>query len=199
MAVYASDIIETAKSFLNKLTYSFGSDNITGGTGDCSSYTEYVYSVYGLNIGADTSAQYTNSIAIEDSERLPGDLVFFKDTYNSGKINGVSHVGISLGGDKFIHLGNSGCKINSLTEDYYKSHYLATHRVKEVTYDITADESKDIPGDSKKANTAGLKWWGDVVRVVVIILLIITAIVFTASSFGFKISDIVKEVKKANG
>ena len=49
---------------------------------------------------------------------LPGDLVFFRD--GSGNVH---HVGMSLGGDKFVHAPHTGdvVKVSSLNERYYAS------------------------------------------------------------------------------
>ena len=56
------DIVNTAKNLKNKgIKYSFGSTNIEGGKGDCSSFTQYVYRKNGVLIGRDTQAQYTTS------------------------------------------------------------------------------------------------------------------------------------------
>ena len=177
-----NDIIKTAESYVGKLNYVFGSDNIEGGTGDCSSFTEYIYSCYGLNIGPNTEAQYTNTTRVQENDRQIGDLIFFKNTYNSGHTDGVSHVGIYVGNNEFIHLDESGCRVTSLDNSYYKKHYLSTNRVSNIEIEI--EDKKN----TKKTNDAGLKWWGDIVRIVVIILLIILAVVFLGSAIVTKVN-----------
>ena len=75
------DIINTAKSLKNKgIKYSFGSTNIEGGSGDCSSFTQYVYRKNGILIGRDTQAQYTSKLgkSVDKNNLAIGDLVFFK-------------------------------------------------------------------------------------------------------------------------
>ncbi len=59
------------------------------------------------------------------SELLPGDLVFFRDSTGY-----VHHVGMSLGGDKFIHAPHTGdvVKISSLDEPYYKEQFTGGRR-----------------------------------------------------------------------
>ena len=176
------DIIESAESYIGKIKYVFGSDNIAGGTGDCSSFTEYIFDIYGYNIGPNTATQYVNTTQIAESKRQIGDLVFFKNTYDSGHVDGVSHVGIYAGNNEFIHLCNSGCIKSNLNESYWKEHYLSTNRVRNVDVEI-----EDTITDEDTKTDVGLKWWGDIVRVVVIILLIILAVVFVGSAIGSKV------------
>lgn len=183
-------IIETASGFIGKLKYIFGSDNITGGSGDCSSFTEYVFGVHGYEIGADTSAQYSQGLPVGIDSLEPGDLVFFKNTYNSNKIDGVSHVGIYRGNDEFIHLSSSGCKVSSLNETYWQEHYLDARRVVGIKYEDYSIPSTDAETVTP-ITTDNLVWWGDIVRVVVIFLLIIGAIVFMGVGVG---KNIIKEV-----
>lgn len=185
------DILETAKSYLGKISYVFGSDDINGGTGDCSSFTEHVFAVHGLTIGADTSAQYTQGLPISRHEIKAGDLVFFKDTYDSGKIDGVSHVGIAINKDTFVHLASNGCEVSSLNNSYYKEHYLGARRVHGVSYDgevvfeTTATEQKETTTETD------LKWWGDIVRIVVIVLVVLAMIIFIVIGVG---KDIVLDI-----
>jgi cell wall-associated NlpC family hydrolase len=56
-----------------------------------------------------------------------GDLVFF-DT--GGK--GVSHVGIYVGFDEFVHVSSTdGIIISNLTDKYYSKRFLSARRVME--------------------------------------------------------------------
>ena len=107
--INGNEIVNTAKSLLGKVKYVFGADNIQGGEGDCSSFTRYIYAKNDITIGRDTQSQWTGvGSKVSRSEISVGDLVFFKNTYNSNHTDGVSHVGIYIGGDEFIHLSSSG-------------------------------------------------------------------------------------------
>jgi LysM repeat protein len=93
--------------------------NTTAGF-DCSGFIYYVYNKAGLSI-ARYSAQGYADRSYEVSNPVPGDLVFFSNTYTSG----ISHVGIFLGGDSFIQAADEkhGVIISSLSNPYYKQHF----------------------------------------------------------------------------
>ena len=139
------------------------------------------FQLYGIDIGADTNAQYQQGYSIERAQALAGDLVFFKDTYNSGHIDGVSHVGIMVDSDSFIHLSSGGCKISSLNNSYYNNHFLAIKRLREVDYENV--EHAEIENETaEQVNDTDLKWWGDIVKVVVICLVIGGGVTFLSLS-----------------
>ena len=122
-------ICDTALSKVGQLTYQFGGNNIEGGYGDCSDFTEWVYSCYSVNIGGNTDAQWQQGVSVSYDDAKPADLVFFSGTYSSGYTDGVSHVGIYLGNGRFVHLSNGGCKVDDLkTSHYYSNHLLSSVR-----------------------------------------------------------------------
>lgn len=98
---------------------------------DCSGFTVAVYaSVYGLSIPRVSREQYRNSRKISTTELQEGDLVFF-NTNGSG----VSHVGVYLGNNKFIHASVSkGIMVNDLFESYYLKRYIGAGRVSEKEF-----------------------------------------------------------------
>lgn len=199
MGVSNKQIVETAKEYKGKLKYVFGSDAIDQGTGDCSSFTEHVFALYGIDIGADTNAQYQQGYGVEKENIMAGDLIFFKDTYNSGHLDGVSHVGIAVNNNQFIHLSNSGCTISNLSNNYYASHYLGAKRLREVEYENVTHET--IEETKEETNDLDLKWWGDVVKVVVIVLVIVGGVSFLSISLLGSVKvpqiDTVKKLVKA--
>ena len=203
MGVSNKDIVSTAKHYLGKLKYVFGSDAIESGSGDCSSFSEHVYKVHGIDIGADTNAQYQHGYSVERENAMAGDLVFFKDTYNSGHIDGVSHVGIMVDDTNFIHLSNSGCKVSSLNNNYYNGHFLAVKRLRELEYENVVHEDAITGNETETTNETDLKWWGDIVKVVVIVLVIAGGVTFLSLSFFGAVKvpkvdtvkNLVKEVK----
>ena len=162
-------IKSTAESLIGKVKYVFGGGDIEGGKGDCSDFTQYVFEKNGYQIGGTTEEQYKQGKEVSKSDLQEGDLIFFKDTYDSRYTDGVSHVGIYVGDGKFIHnsSGAGGVTTSKLDSDYYNEHWLGARRV--------TDGSEGSEG-SETSKTTNLIWWGDIVKVVVIALLIILGV-----------------------
>jgi cell wall-associated NlpC family hydrolase len=111
-----SNLIATAKTFS-------GRPYLWGGTAheglDCSGLTYLTYRINGILIERDAGPQYKTSTRVERTSLESGDLVFF-ETYKKG----ASHVGVFLGGSKFIQASSSkGVIVSDLSEDYYKTRY----------------------------------------------------------------------------
>ena len=186
--INATDIITTAKNLKNKgIKYSFGSSNIEGGSGDCSSFTQYVFRKNGIMIGRDTQAQYTNKLAkvVDKNNLAVGDLIFFKNTYNSNNTDGVSHVGIYTGNNNFIHLSSTGVKESSLNEHYWENHYLGAKRFYDVKTTTENTEESNVNTENK---TNDKKFLGvninEVVNSIIIILFIIGGMTLIGLSIG---------------
>lgn len=95
---------------------------------DCSGFTWYVYDrAVGKDIGRTVKAQYKQGKSVSKGSWKPGDVVFFKNTFE----NGLSHNGIYLGGGKFIHAENedTGVVISNLESGYYENHYAGARRM----------------------------------------------------------------------
>jgi cell wall-associated NlpC family hydrolase len=85
-----------------------------------------VYRLNGLQLPRSSSAQWQAGIPINSSQLLKGDLVFFATSGGQR----VSHVGIYVGDNKFLHAPgkNRKIRISSLSGKYYKSRYLGARR-----------------------------------------------------------------------
>lgn len=120
-----SAVVDFAMQYLG-VPYAYGG---TSGSGfDCSGFTMYVYSNFGVSLAHGATPQLNNGTAVSQSELQPGDLVFFFGTYNTS--SAASHVGIYVGGNQFIHASTSrGVIISSLGESYYANRYLTARRV----------------------------------------------------------------------
>jgi cell wall-associated NlpC family hydrolase len=95
---------------------------------DCSEFVCAIYEEYAsIHLPRTTENLYKAGRPIKPGDLAFGDLVFF-DTGGRG----VSHVGIYVGFDEFVHASTSnGVMISNLNEDYYRKRYLGSRRVME--------------------------------------------------------------------
>lgn len=95
---------------------------------DCSGFTWYVYkNAAGVDIGRVVKDQYRRGKKVGRGSWKPGDIVFFKNTGERG----LSHCGIYIKKNKFIHAENekTGVVISTLSSGYYKDHYAGARRI----------------------------------------------------------------------
>lgn len=113
------EIVRTAKSFLG-VPYLWGGSSSDEGF-DCSGLTMAVYQYNGLNLPRSSREQYEYGTPVERKQLAEGDLVFFR---TSGTQQ-VSHVGVYIGGGRFIHAPGRGKKIStaSLFRRYFARRY----------------------------------------------------------------------------
>lgn len=110
----------------------YGTKYVFGGTGkkgiDCSALVQRLYKyVYGMDLLRTSVLQYRGSTYIaEKSKLVEGDLVFFR--MHGGP---VSHVGVYLGNNYFVHASSSkGVMISNLNENYWVKYYVGGGRVR---------------------------------------------------------------------
>lgn len=120
-------LYSNARTYLG-VPYKWGGTTSAGF--DCSGYTQVVFKNNGTSIPRTTGQQYNTGTAVAKSNLQQGDLVFFNTT---GR--GVSHVGIYVGSNNFIHASTSrGVMISSINDPYYwGSRYLGARRVKDFS------------------------------------------------------------------
>jgi len=113
------EIVRTANRFIG-VRYRWGGQSSDTGF-DCSGLTLVVYRLNGLELPRASRQQWKAGRPVYPGQLSKGDLVFFATT-GSGR---VSHVGIYIGNDKFLHAPGSGRKIriSSMSNKYYKSRY----------------------------------------------------------------------------
>ena len=178
-------IVTDAKNLVGKVKYKFGADNVAGGLADCSSFTQYVYKKNGVDIGRNTEAQWSKGAPVSKDKLKEGDLVFFHSTYPSGYKDNVSHVGIYIGNGNFVHNSSgSGTTINNLNESYYQRHYLGAKR---MTSPAGSHLNPTFTGEeitSGFSDDTDLDLFGQVIKFVVILALILMALVFFFGAFG---------------
>lgn len=107
--------------------YRYGGNDRSGV--DCSAFSkDFISSRFNTTIPRTSSEQYKQSKRIPKNKLEEGDLVFF---YTRGRRHGVSHVGVYLRNNKFVHASTSnGVIINDLDDDYYARNYAGAGRVK---------------------------------------------------------------------
>lgn len=105
--------------------YKYGGKAKTGV--DCSGFTCILYKeALGKPLQGSAAGLYETCKAVKKDDLEEGDLVFFK--INSDK---VSHVGVYLQNNKFVHASTKkGIIINDLDEAYYKKYFFKGGRPK---------------------------------------------------------------------
>lgn len=119
-------IVDYAKQYL-------GCKYVYGGSGpsvfDCSGFTMYVYSKFGISLSHSATAQSKKGVYVAKEDLMPGDLVFFKD-YET--MEGIGHCGIYIGNGDFIHASSGAgycVKISTLLSGSYNTRYETARRV----------------------------------------------------------------------
>lgn len=94
---------------------------------DCSGFTTYVFRKHGVSIPRTSISQSQHGWAVPRNQLQPGDLVFFSTRGGSR----VSHVGIYVGNNKFIHASSGAGRVvvTSLGDGYYNKRYRGARRV----------------------------------------------------------------------
>jgi cell wall-associated NlpC family hydrolase len=117
--------VDEAKKYLGT-PYLWGGSNPKTGF-DCSGLVQWAYAKAGIQIPRVTYDQIDapGAVAVDRRHLIPGDLVFF-----SNSRAGVHHVGMFLGGDKFIQAPHTAdvVKISSLDEPYYAREFAGGRR-----------------------------------------------------------------------
>lgn len=126
----SSNITPSMEKAINLLKDQVGKPYVWGGNGpesfDCSGLVRYIYkNALGKDLPRVSYEQSKVGQAVDKSDLQVGDLVFF-DTMNKGR---VSHVGIYIGNNEFIHAANSKKGvIKSTLSGYYEQKYMGARR-----------------------------------------------------------------------
>ena len=118
-----SSLVETALNYRG-VRYRWGGMTTRGM--DCSGLVARVLNLHGIDAPHNSRALYKIGKSVSRAHLQPGDLVFFNTT---GR--GISHVGLYIGEDKFIHASSKRgrVRVDVLTEGYYDRKYVGARRV----------------------------------------------------------------------
>lgn len=109
-------LINTARSQIG-VPYVWGGSSPSGF--DCSGFIYYAYKNAGMSISRTSTQGYFDRSFYVNTPQV-GDLVFFSGTYKAG----ISHMGIYIGNNQFIHAGSStGVTITNLNDSYWSKHF----------------------------------------------------------------------------
>ena len=122
-SVKGEEIVEYAKQYVG-YKYVYGGSSPSGF--DCSGFTQYVYKHFGYSLTRTSSSQASNGTAVSKGNMQPGDIICFSGSNGSTT---VSHVGIYIGGGKFVHAANSrrGVIISNVDGDGF--FYVCSRRI----------------------------------------------------------------------
>ncbi|MBP1964404.1 C40 family peptidase [Paenibacillus aceris] len=123
--IYATNghkFVNTAKSYIGKVTYRFGTRDPQHLTFDCSAFTQFVFQKNGVSIPWGSKAQTSFGSRVPSKSKLAiGDLVMF----SVSKPGQIDHVGIYVGNGNFIsNTKSSGVVISSLNTGYWSTRYI---------------------------------------------------------------------------
>lgn len=124
--IVREEFVKEAKKYLGT-PYKYAGMDPSGF--DCSGFVSYVAEKScGITLPRRSQDIFNATSYVMDQNREIGDLLFFKTTNGDN----VSHVGIYIGNDEFIHSASDGPKtgviISSLSEKYYKRTYYQAGR-----------------------------------------------------------------------
>ncbi len=156
-AATGSQVVSEGKK-LQGTSYQWGGRTPSTGF-DCSGFVRYAYGQAGIDLPFGTANQVNEGSFVERSNLQPGDIVFFSGTYRSG----VSHNGIYVGDNQFIHASASqGVTITSMNNSYWAPKYHSARRIassggQEVvasTADSTPSSQESTSSSSSSASSS---------------------------------------------
>ncbi len=119
LVIYAMSLADTP--------YHFGGNNTNKGF-DCSGYVGHVYR-HELKISLPRTSKEISRVGepLNQRELRPGDLVFYNTLHEP-----FSHVGIYIGGNKFVHSPKSGgrIRVEQMELHYWQTRYNGARRIR---------------------------------------------------------------------
>ncbi|WP_243354350.1 C40 family peptidase [Bacillus litorisediminis] len=134
----SAELVSIAKKYIG-VPYKWGGTTARGF--DCSGFINFVFDQIEVDLPRTTSSLYQTGTPVAKSNLQNGDLVFFN---TSG--SGVSHAGIYIGNNQFIHSSSSkGVTITNLNDPYYWGpRYIGAKRVVTFVKPLPIGEYHDV-------------------------------------------------------
>jgi cell wall-associated NlpC family hydrolase len=120
-----NDVTSYAKRYVG-VRYVYGGKSPNGF--DCSGFVGYVYRHFGVSLNSSAESMFSNGVRVSKSGLRAGDLLFF-DAAARKSAGEIDHVGIYLGGDKFIHASTSNGRVLIQSLSGYHGTYIGAKRV----------------------------------------------------------------------
>lgn len=152
-AADTSSAEEQRQAFIKKAKEYIGIPYVTGGTDrngfDCSGLVFTVgKEALDMTLPRTVAQLYDYVKIVADARKEPGDLLFFKTVGDK-----ISHVGIYIGNDQFIHAAsdgpNNGVIISSLHENYWGKAYFAVGQILPATLPAKTADAAPASGASQ--------------------------------------------------
>ncbi|RKP52746.1 C40 family peptidase [Trinickia fusca] len=131
----AGDVVVGALNMIG-VRYRWGGSSPDSGL-DCSGFVRYVFQdTLGLALPRRAEEMSRVGEKVRVSDLKPGDLVFFNTMRRT-----FSHVGIYIGGNKFVHSPSTGStiRVDDLDDGYWEKRFTGARRI-ESQFPIKADE-----------------------------------------------------------
>jgi peptidoglycan DL-endopeptidase CwlO len=119
-----NDLVVRTAMDLRGVPYRNGGSDLGGF--DCSGFTQYVFAQHALVLPREVKDQWEAGKKVSAKNVRAGDLLFFATTSRK-----VSHVGIALDDDTFVHAPSSNgvVRVEHLSAEYWKRRFLGVRRV----------------------------------------------------------------------
>ncbi|MGC3982897.1 MAG: C40 family peptidase [Steroidobacteraceae bacterium] len=104
--------------------YRYGGADLQGF--DCSGMVYFIHQALGIEVPRTAADQQRAAVSVNKVALLPGDLLFFRTT----SAKRISHVGIYVGDNRFVHAPQSGklIELRTLDDAYYGKRLAGTGR-----------------------------------------------------------------------
>ena len=93
---------------------------------DCSGFIEYVYAQHGIHVPRTVLELFEAGVPVPADALESGDLLFFSTT-----APGPTHVGLSIGGDEFVHAPSTSgvVRVERLRAGYWGDRFIGARRI----------------------------------------------------------------------